>query len=155
MFFSQYGGEEVFKRECPLLYDALWRKSGAGQQERLDGYLVGPRDCMEVSDIAYDPDTVVSTNVTGRYTREMLGVDLMGKFMDITNGQILESMAVFDENITDIENTMKVNAGRLIQSDDRELQTQSFCTTGMQTGERRLTIPSIQECGWRLVETYM
>ena len=45
---------------------------------------------MEVSDIAYDPNTVVSTNVTGRYTREMLGVDLMGKFMDITNGQILE-----------------------------------------------------------------
>lgn len=125
VFFSQYGGEEVFKRECPLLYDALWRKSGAGQQERLDGYLVGPRDCMEVSDIAYDPNTVVSTNVTGRYTREMLGVDLMGKFMDITNGQILESMAVFDENITDIENTMKVNAGRLIQSDDRELQTQA------------------------------
>ena len=80
---------------------------------------------MEVSDIAYDPNTVVSTNVTGRYTREMLGVDLMGKFMDITNGQILESMAVFDENITDIENTMKVNAGRLIQSDDRELQTQA------------------------------
>ena len=137
VFFSQYGGEEVFKRECPLLYDALWRKSGAGQQERLDGYLVGPRDCMEVSDIAYDPNTVVSTNVTGRYTREMLGVDLMGKFMDITNGQILESMAVFDENITDIENTMKVNAGRLIQSDDRELQTQAefFCAEVNAQGE--------------------
>lgn len=123
-FFSSYGGEDVFQRECPTLYEALWRKAPEPAQARNGDYLYGSEQSMEVSDISYDK-SFVSTTVRGRYLKKMVSVDLMGTFRDVATGEILETMAVYDSDITDIEDRTNVDAGKLIASSDREFQTQA------------------------------
>lgn len=124
MFFSNYGGEERFRQECPLLYEALQRRSETPVQEIKDGYLVGPEEEMEVSDISCDA-SIVSTKASGWYTKKMTAVDLMGTFQDITTGQVLSSMAVYDDDISEICDTMKIDASKLLTAENRELQTQA------------------------------
>lgn len=123
-FFLNYGGEDLFRQECPTLYEALQRKMPAPEQAPNGGPLYGSAQCMEVADISYD-NSLVSTTVKGRYLKKMVAVDLMGTFRDIATGEVLESMAVYDSDITEIEDTTKVNAGKLLESEDREFQTQA------------------------------
>lgn len=123
-FFGNYGGEERFRQECPLLYEALLRKGEDPVQEVYDGYLVGAQDKMEVSDISCD-SSIVSTKATGWYTKKMAAVDLMGTFKDITTGEVLASMAVYDSDVLEIDDTIKVDASKLLAAENRELQTQA------------------------------
>lgn len=123
-FFRNYGGENLFQQECPTLYEALWRKVPVLAQAQNGGPLYGSEQSMEVADISYD-ESLVSTMVRGRYLKKMVAVDLMGTFRDIATGEILESMAIYDSDITEIEDRTKVDAGKLIASEDREFQTQA------------------------------
>lgn len=123
-FFRNYGGEDLFRQECPTLYEALWRKASAPEQAQNGGPLYGSEQCMEVADISYDK-SLVSTTVQGRYLKKMVSVDLMGTFRDIATGKIIESLAVYDADITEIKDTTSVNAGKLLESEDREFQTQA------------------------------
>lgn len=118
-FFRNYGGENLFQQECPTLYEALWRKAPVPAQAQDGGPLYGSEQSMEVADISYD-ESLVSTMVRGRYLKKMVAVDLMGTFRDIATGEILESMAIYDSDITEIEDRTKVDAGKLIASEDRE-----------------------------------
>lgn len=121
-FFRSYGGEDLFQQECPTLYEALWRKAPAQAQN--GGPLFGSEQSMEVADISYD-ESLVSTTVRGRYLKKMVAVDLMGTFRDIATGEILESIAIYDSDITEIEECTRVDAGKLMASEDREFQTQA------------------------------
>ncbi|MDD3360215.1 MAG: Hint domain-containing protein [Hespellia sp.] len=125
VFFAQYGGEGLFQKELPLLYEALKNEAKTINPVKADKFLVGPGDCMEVGNINYDYQDVTSTLVSGKYTEKKLGVDLMGKFLDTNRGTILQSMAIWDEDVANISDIMAVDSKQLRSADELRLQTQA------------------------------
>lgn len=101
-----------------LLRDQAAVSSGAGETYGLE-------DSMKIRTLNYDPRTTVQTGSSFSTVEESPSLVIVGSLRDVTNGRILDSFAVHDNNSHYLEKGLSVDSKSLIRSKQYEFRAES------------------------------